>query len=87
MDSKQLQNIIKQLDLLITPETSADYQAGVEAAKDIINRVIQEAIDRERMQQLEAELAELRAKYPQDGATKKRRGRKPKITQNHEATS
>jgi hypothetical protein len=34
---------------------------------NLVNTVVQETIDRERMQQLEADLAELRAKYPQNG--------------------
>jgi hypothetical protein len=33
----------------------------------VVDTVVQDAIDRERMQQLEAELAELRVKYLQDG--------------------
>jgi hypothetical protein len=78
MNSKQLKELVIQIEALKTPDTSPDYQAGVDAAKALISTVMQEALDRERMQELEVELAELRAKYQ---PTPKRRGRKPKSTQ------
>jgi hypothetical protein len=79
MDSRQLKNLVERLEALKTPDTSDDYQAGVDAAKELINSVVQQALDRERIQKLESELTELRAKYPE--ATPKRRGRKPKAVQ------
>jgi hypothetical protein len=58
-------------------EASAQFQAGVDAAKELVQEIVQEALDRKRMQKLESELNELRSRYA--GATpKKRRGRKPK---------
>lgn len=80
MDSRQFKNLVERIEALKTPDTSADYQAGVDAAKELINDIVQQALDRERMQALEAELAELRAKYPEQVAPK-RRGRKPKRAQ------
>jgi hypothetical protein len=85
MNSKQLNHLIGRIDALKTPETSAEFQAGVDAAKEIINAIVQEALDQERMQKLEAELNQLRAKYSDTGqAAPKRRGRKPKAVQTRE---
>jgi hypothetical protein len=85
MNSRQLKDLLTQLDSLKRAETSSDYQAGVDAAQTLIERVLQEALDRERIQKLEAELAELRAKYPDTSqATPKRRGRRAKSTQHAE---
>ena len=85
MNARQLKELVAQIEALKTPETSAEFQAGVDAAKAIINTVVQAVLDRERMQKLEAELAALRAKYPTDGQTApKRRGRKPKAAQTPE---
>lgn len=82
MNTKQLKALLEQIEALKTPETSADFQAGVDAAKELVQTIAQEAVDRDRMQRLEAELTELRAKYPADGqAAPKRRGRRPKIAQ------
>jgi hypothetical protein len=78
MDSKQLKDLIRQVEALKTPETSTDFQAGIDAATTVFNTVVQQALDRERMQQLETELNELRARYPVAQPTQKRRGRKPK---------
>jgi len=81
VNTKQLKTLANQLETLKSPEKSEDFNAGVDAAINIVYTVVQEAMDRERMQQLEAELAELRARYPQDGAdAPKRRGRRPKAT-------
>jgi hypothetical protein len=81
MDSKQLKDVIKQMEALKTPESSTDFQAGVDAAIVIVNTIVQEALDRERMQKLEQELTELRAKYQATQLTPKKRGRKPKNAQ------
>lgn len=82
MKTRQLKELLEQIEALKTAETSAEFQAGVDAAKGIVNTIVQEALDRERIQKLETELAELRAKYPADGpAAPKRRGRKPKAAQ------
>ena len=79
MYTRQLKNLLSQIEALKTPETSADFQAGVDAAYAVVNAIVQETQDRARMQKLEAELAEFRAKYPDARqATPKRRGRKPK---------
>jgi len=79
MITKQLKDVVKQMEALKTAEGSADFKAGVDAALNVVNAVVQAAIDRERMQQLEAELAELRAKYAvNDETAPKKRGRKPK---------
>ena len=81
MNTKQLKELIAQIEALKTLESSTDFQAGVDAAKAIVNTIVQEALDRERMVKLKAELAELQAKYPEDGATgQKKRGRKPRQT-------
>jgi hypothetical protein len=85
MNAKQLKVLLEQIEALKTPATSADFQAGVEAAKGILQTIAQEAVDRDRMQRLEAELTELRAKYSADGqAAPKRRGRRPKMAQMQE---
>lgn len=86
MNTRQLKDILKQIEALKTPETSAEYQAGVDAAYAVISAIVQEAQDRERIQKLEAELAQLRAKYP-DAAqpAPKRRGRRPKAAAPPEA--
>ncbi|MEZ4732947.1 MAG: hypothetical protein R3E79_38105 [Caldilineaceae bacterium] len=85
MNTKQLKELGKQLEALKSPEKSAEFHAGVDAAITVINTIVQEAVDRERMRQLEVELAELRAKYPQDGAdAPKRRGRRPKAASTQE---
>ena len=82
MNTRQVKDLLTQIEALKTSETSAEFQAGVDAAKGIINSIVQEALDRERMQKLEAELAELRAKYAVDGQpAPKRRGRRPKAAQ------
>ena len=79
MNARQLKDVIAQIEALKTPESSADFQAGVDAAKAVVNTIVQEALDRERMEILKAELAELQAKYPGTAAaTPKKRGRKPK---------
>jgi hypothetical protein len=79
MDTKQLKAVLSQIEALKTPDTSADFRAGVDAAQAIISGIFQEAVDRERMQKLEADLAALRAKYPSDTQeAPKKRGRKPK---------
>jgi hypothetical protein len=81
MDSKQLKTLISQIEALKTSDKSADFNAGVSAAQAVITTILQEAADRERMQKLESELAELRAKYPSpELATFQKRGRKPKQT-------
>ncbi|HXF61129.1 MAG TPA: hypothetical protein VNK95_05900 [Caldilineaceae bacterium] len=82
MNTRQLRDLVAQIEALKTPGTSAEFQAGVDAAKELINNVVQEALDRERIQKLEAELAELRAKYPDaTQPIRKRRGRRPKSAQ------
>ena len=79
MNSRQLKDILRQIEALKTPETSADFHAGVDAAHAIVSTIVQEALDRERMEKLEQELAELRAKYQADDQpAPKRRGRRPK---------
>ena len=81
MDSKNLKTLISQIEALKTSDKSNDFNAGVSAAQAVITTILQEAADRERMQKLEAELTELRARYPSpDLATAKKRGRKPKQT-------
>lgn len=79
MDMKQLKDFLKQMATLKSPDKSDDFNAGVDAAMNIVNGVVQEASDRDRMRLLEAELAQLRSKYvaTSDVAPKKR-GRKPK---------
>jgi hypothetical protein len=70
-----------QVEALKTPASSAEFQAGVEAAKAVVATLVQEALDRERIQTLEQELAALRANYPEAAApAAKKRGRKPKQT-------
>lgn len=82
MNTRQLKDLVAQIEALKTPGTSAEFQAGVDAAKELLNNVVQEALDRERIQKLEAELAELRARYPDmSQPTRKRRGRRPKNPQ------
>jgi hypothetical protein len=79
MNTRQLKSLLSQMETLKTPETSADFQAGVDAAYAVVNAIVQEAQDRERMQKLESELTQLRAKYPDTGQpAPKRRGRRPK---------
>jgi hypothetical protein len=81
MNAKQLKDLLGQIEALKTPDKSEEFQAGVEAAFEIIAKVMQEAVDRERIQKLEAELAQLRAKYPESTATpQKKRGRRLKQT-------
>lgn len=81
METKQLKGVINQIEALKTSDKSKDFIEGVSAAQAVITNLLQEAADRERMQKLEAELAELRAKYPStDQAEPKKRGRKPKQT-------
>jgi len=80
MNTKQLKELIGQIEALKTSDTSSEFQAGVDAAIAVLDTVAQEAADRDRMQKLEAELSTLRAKYPVDGSlAPKRRGRKPKL--------
>jgi hypothetical protein len=87
MNVRQLKDVLKQVEALKTPETSADFQAGVDAAHTALNAIVQETQDQERMQKLESELLELRAKYPDTGQTApKRRGRKPKMADAQEQT-
>jgi hypothetical protein len=82
MNTRQLKALLEQIEGLKTSETSADFQAGVDAAKALVQTIAQESIDRDRMQKLEAELAELRTRYPVDGQpASKRRGRRPKAAQ------
>ena len=57
MNTKQLKDLVTQIEALKTPETSAEFQAGVDAAKELVNTVVKETLDRERMQKLEAELS------------------------------
>jgi hypothetical protein len=79
MNTKQLKDLIDRMDALKTGDTSGEFQAGVDAAKGVLEHVMQEAIDRDRMQKLESELAELRSRYGDTGqAEPKRRGRKPR---------
>lgn len=86
MNAKQLKELIGQIEALKTSSTSAEFQAGVDAAKEVVDGIVQQALDRERIQKLEAELAALRARYPVEGqAAPKRRGRKPKSAQTPEA--
>ena len=79
MNTKQLKDVLSQIEALETLDRTPEFQAGVDAAQAVISTVMQEATDRERIQKLEAELAQLRAKYPSDSqAAPKKRGRKPK---------
>lgn len=79
MDEQQLQTIITKIDALKTEGVSVEFASGVDAAKEVIAAVIQEQKDRERIQQFEEELAQLRMKYQTSEPTaSKRRGRKPK---------
>jgi hypothetical protein len=85
MNSKQLKDLVERIEALKTPDTSAEFQAGVDAAKELVNTLVKETLDRERMQKLGAELADLRAKYPDPTqVAPKRRGRKPKALQAQE---
>lgn len=79
MDTKQLKDFIRQMATLKSPDKSADFNAGVDAAMNIVNSVVQEAADRERMRQLETELTQLRNKYVNTDVMPKKRGRKPKV--------
>jgi hypothetical protein len=80
MNTKQLKELIAQIEALKIPDTSSEFQAGVDAAIGVLDTVMQEAADRDRMQKLETELSALRAKYPDEGSpAPKRRGRKPKL--------
>lgn len=79
MNVKQLKEVLAQMEALKMPSSSAEFQAGVDAAKAVVQRIVQEALDRERMQKLEQELAELRARYADGGASApKKRGRRSK---------
>lgn len=78
MDTKQLKDFLRQMMTLKSPDKSADFNAGVDAAMNIVNSVVQEAADRDRMRQLETELAQLRNKYVNPDVMPKKRGRKPK---------
>jgi hypothetical protein len=79
MTTKELKDVLAKIEALKTPATTADFRAGVDAAQAVISVIVQEAVDRERMQKLEADLAALRAKYPSDfQEAPKKRGRKPK---------
>jgi hypothetical protein len=80
MDSKQLKALLDQLEALKPTNLAEGFSAGIDAAKEMLGGVIQKALDNERIQKLEAELSELRAKYGMGEAPKpkKRRGRKPK---------
>lgn len=78
MDTKQLKDFLRQMATLKSPDKSADFNAGVDAAMNIVNSVVQEAADRDRMRQLETELAQLRNKYVNPDVMPKKRGRKPK---------
>ena len=78
MDTKQLKDFLRQMATLKSPDKSADFNAGVDAAMNIVNSVVQEAADRERIRQLETELAQLRTKYVNPDVLPKKRGRKPK---------
>ncbi len=79
MTIKQLKELLAQIEALKNPDQSAEFHAGVDAAAAIVNGIVQEALDRDKIQKLEAELAELRSRYP-DAAPNapKRRGRRPK---------
>ena len=76
MASTQWKGLLDQIEALKT-DASAQFQAGVDAVKELVQGIVQEALDRERMQQLEAELSALRARY-MPTTPKKQRGRKPK---------
>jgi hypothetical protein len=78
MNSKQLKDVIARVEALKTSQASPEFQAGVDAATEVFNTTVQEALDRERMQALEQELSELRTRYPVEAP--KRRGRRPKQT-------
>lgn len=78
MDTKQLKDFLRQMATLKSPDKSADFNNGVDAAMNIVNSVVQEAADRERMRQLETELTQLRNKYVNTDVMPKKRGRKPK---------
>jgi len=81
VETKQLKTIIGQVEALKSPDKSEDFNTGVAAAQTVISNLLQEAADRERMQKLETELAELRAKYlSTEQAEPKKRGRRPKPT-------
>jgi hypothetical protein len=85
MTTRQLKELLDRIEGLKSTNPSAEFQAGVDAAKGILDAVVQETLDRERIQKLEAELAALRAKYPDEQATPKRRGRRPKNANAQEA--
>jgi hypothetical protein len=86
MNAKQLKDVVAQVEALKTPDASAEFQAGVDAAREVFGRLVQEALDRERIQKLETELAQLRARYPDaESVAPKRRGRRPKALQTSEA--
>lgn len=79
MDSKQLKDVLAQIEELKTSQTSEEFRAGVDAAKQILAAAVEEAMDLERLQKLEQEIAQLKAKYAdKTPAAPKRRGRKPK---------
>ena len=54
-----LKNLLERINALKTPDTSAEFQAG----DDTVSSLVQEEIDRERIQKIEAELAILHAKH------------------------
>jgi ABC-type Fe3+-citrate transport system substrate-binding protein len=86
MTTRQLKDLLDQMEGLKSTNPSAEFQAGVDAAKGVLDAVVQETLDRERIQKLEAELSALRAKYPAEGqAMPKRRGRRPKNANVQEA--
>jgi cytochrome c553 len=79
MTIKQLKELLAQIEALKSADRSTEFNAGVDAAAAIVNGIVQEALDRDKIQKLEAELAELRSKYPDTVPNApKRRGRRPK---------
>jgi hypothetical protein len=81
-----LKRLLEQVEALKDNATE-EFQAGVNAVKKLLQTLAQEAVDRTRMQKLEEELTQLRARYMVSGgqaAPQKRRGRKPKATKTQE---
>jgi hypothetical protein len=86
MDNRQLIRLIEQVEALKDNATD-EFKAGVDAVKKLLQTIAQEAVDRTRMQKLEEELTQLRARYMASGGqptSKKRRGRKPEETKAQE---
>jgi len=78
MSNKQLKGILERMEALKPANLSTEFQAGIDAAKDVVSGVLDKTFHSERIKELEAELKELKKQVKAEKEAKAEKAAKPK---------